>query len=392
MQASLRATCEEHKIKWFEDPTNAVTTYAMRNAIRSIVKNQNDLPLALRKERIVALQQKGSDFRSKLVRRVNKMMGLGRYSLELFNKTLKAEIPESLFEVPERILRHFIPMLVRIWREEGQFVGFRFHGTAEDSSSITFMKTFVKLQHKSGRFNVQGAEIIKKKHIKPGWINFIVNPEVPRHALRKHEIELKPVPSSDDREWREYQFDFPPSWPQMHKIKVFARGNTQFYFRNWKEGEKGDTRIIDAVRKELAKGDRQRWGNVPGRIRQYPACLYAVLCHRENSPNYRGKKIEWIDAVPQFGININPNVRTTTDGTYDLHSERGEWKELQVGRTTNFELKKPHDEKYVNANAEGKVVSTWWTAVREAQRKEAHAQKREAAADLQESRNGRLDI
>jgi hypothetical protein len=260
------------------------------------------------------------------------------------------------------------------------------------------MKNFVKLQYKPGRFNVQGVDIIKKKHVRPGWINFIVNPEVPRHALRKHEIELKPLSTGGDREWRDYHFEFPPSWPQMHKIKVSARGDTQFYLRHWKEGKQGDSRIIDAVRKELAKGDRQRWDNIPARIRQYPACLYAVLCHREDSPNYPGKKIEWIDAVPQFGININPNVRTSTDGTYDLHVERGEWKELQVDRTTNFELKRPHEHKYVdalsrgNSNAGGQVVSTWWTAVRDAQRKGAEAQKREAAAELRKTRNGRLDI
>jgi len=44
--------------------------------------------------------------------------------------------------------------------------------------------------------------------------------------------------------------------------------------------------------------------------------------------NYPKKKVEWIDAVPQFGININPNVRTWTDGTYDLGRPNPEWREL----------------------------------------------------------------
>jgi hypothetical protein len=170
----------------------------------------------------------------------------------------------------------------------------------------------------------------------------------------------------------------------MHKIKVWARGNTQFYFRNWKEGKQSDTRIIEAIRKELSKVSRQNWENIPSRIRQYPACLYAVLCHRENSPNFRGKKIEWIDAVPQFGININPNVRTTTDGTYDLLTEQAEWHRIELGGKI----------KYPNAlltNPEGAEEKPWWSSVREAQRKAAGLQNREAAAELEKSRNERLD-
>jgi len=292
-----------------------------------MVENQDDLPIGLRRENILAVQRKGDTFRTELCKRIDHTIGLCRFSIELFNKTLKVQVPQHLYEVPERVLRHFIPAIIRIWRE-GTIRHFQFNGTGEDTTSIRLMKTFYKLgERNNGRFNVQGVDIIKKGHPRPGWFELYVKPEIPRHALRKHEIELKPI-QSEDREWKDYYFEFPAEWPQMHKIKVTARGNTQFYFRHWQEGKKGDSRIIQAIKRELWPAERKRWENVQTRVQDYPACLYAVLCHRENSVNYPKKKVEWIDAVPQFGINVNPNVRTWTDGIYDLGRPSQEWKEL----------------------------------------------------------------
>ena len=51
---SLRATCEAHKIQWFEDYTNKDQTMTMRNAIRHMVKHHT-LPEALQKPAILSL-------------------------------------------------------------------------------------------------------------------------------------------------------------------------------------------------------------------------------------------------------------------------------------------------------------------------------------------------
>lgn len=311
----------------------------MRNAIRSMVANQEDLPLALRRDNILRIQQKGDAFRTDLCKRIDDMIGLCRISIELFNKIIKIEAPQHLYELPERIQRHFIPALIRIWRE-GRVQPFRFNGTAEDSSSITFMKTWYKLENTTGRFNVQGTEFIKRKHRRPGWFELYIKPEIPRHGLRNHEIELKRM-SPPDREWRDYYFEFPAEWPQMHKIKVSARGNYRFYFRHWQEGRQGDSRIIKTIKKDLRKSDRARWENVNSRIQDFPACLYAVLCHRGSLPNSPKKKVEWIDAIPQFGVTVNPDVRAGTDGTYDLGTPEPEWMELAPGRPMDFSERAP---------------------------------------------------
>ncbi|KAF4829266.1 tRNA(Ile)-lysidine synthase [Colletotrichum siamense] len=50
----LRATCERHNIRWFEDRTNADPTLTLRNAVRHMVKG-HALPRALRKENVLRL-------------------------------------------------------------------------------------------------------------------------------------------------------------------------------------------------------------------------------------------------------------------------------------------------------------------------------------------------
>jgi hypothetical protein len=126
----------------------------------------------------------------------------------------------------------------------------------------------------------------------------------------------------------------------MHKIEVFVPPNNQpqFYFRHWEEGKKGDTRIIEAIKGELRRADRERWENIRNRIGDYPASLYAVLCHREASPNFPKKTVEWIDAVPQFGINVNPNIWTATDGTYNLSDPKPEWRKLTMADVGDGQL------------------------------------------------------
>lgn len=53
-KADLVSICEQNHVRSFEDPTNAIRTFTLRNTIRSLLK-ADCLPLALRKPRLLAL-------------------------------------------------------------------------------------------------------------------------------------------------------------------------------------------------------------------------------------------------------------------------------------------------------------------------------------------------
>lgn len=54
----LVATCLHNDIPWFEDSTNADPTLTMRNAVRHLVRDQDSLPVALRKPSILSLAER----------------------------------------------------------------------------------------------------------------------------------------------------------------------------------------------------------------------------------------------------------------------------------------------------------------------------------------------
>ena len=322
-QERLRATCELYNVPWMDDPTNSDPTYALRNAIRQIVKVQDDLPVALQKENIIALAARGNQFRDVLLDEVNNTISLCKFSYEAFNGILRVECPKWIYNVPHRVLQHFIPALSRIFNTR-KLERFYFHGVGNDKASNRVIEKFLNPKMKG--FNVIHIQYRRRLHAREDMFELLLSPEEPRQAIRKKLHVPVKVSISQTGEWRLASFEFPPEWEQFSEIKVKVREDRGYYFRclNVKE----DLRLME---KHLPKRNKIRWKNAIRRSRSYPICLFAVLCHKE------GRR-EWVDAIPQLRLHLSDDVVTTSRRTYNLDECNNEWLRLKWDRTEQEDL------------------------------------------------------
>src|SRR5438876_3084020 len=200
-----------------DDPTNSDPTYALRNAIRQIVKVQDDLPVALQKENIIALATRGNQFRDNLLDEVNQVIRQCRFSYEAFNGILRVECPKSIYSAPHRVLQHFIPALSRIFNTR-KLERFYFHGVGNDKASNKVIQKFLNPKMKG--FNVIHIQYRRQGHAREDMFELLLSPEEPRRSIRrKVDVPVK-VSKSQTGEWRLATFEFPREWKQFSDIKV----------------------------------------------------------------------------------------------------------------------------------------------------------------------------
>jgi hypothetical protein len=306
-----------------DDPTNSDPTYALRNAIRQIVKVQDNLPAALQKENILALAARGNQFRDDLLDEVNNVIRQCKFSYEPFNGILKVECPNWIYNLPHRILQHFIPALSRIFNTR-KLERFYFHGVGNDKASKRVVEKFLNPKMKG--FNVIHILYRRQGHAREDMFELRLLPEEPRRSVRnKFHVPVK-VSLSQTGEWRLTSFEFPPEWKQFSDITVKVREDRGYYFRYLDKNE--DFRLME---KHLSKRNKIRWKNALRRSKWYPLCLFAVLCHKE------GRR-EWVDAIPQLRLHLSDDVVTTSRRTYNLDEYNNEWVGLKWDRTERENL------------------------------------------------------
>jgi hypothetical protein len=310
-----------------DDPTNFDPTYALRNAIRSIVKVQEDLPVALRKENIIALAERGNRFRDELLEHVNDALDQCRFSYEAFTGMLRVEIPRTTYLLPDRVVQHFIPALSRVFKSHKR-ERFYFRGLGTDKASKRTLGNF--LNPKTILFNVMGIEFRRQGHSQADFFELFLYPEKPRIKARKNSTVPVFVPRGQSGEWKVTKFEFPDNWWQFHDFNIKVTEDRKYYFRYFAENNeakvrKGDKLLMARI---MTKWDSVRWHHALRRSKYYPRCNFAVLCHKE------GKK-EIVDAIPQLRLNFTDGVFALCLGKYDLDKPEHEWVPIEredVGR------------------------------------------------------------
>jgi hypothetical protein len=326
-----------------DDPTNLDPTFALRNAIRSIVKAQENLPVALRKENIIALARRGNQYRDDLLKRVNDAVSKCRFSYEAFTGMLKVECPMSTYDLPERVLQHFIPALIRVFKTR-KLEQFFFHGVGIDKASKATLTKF--LNQKRHSFNIQGTEFRRHRHFRVDYFVLHLYPEKPRIRARRGTIIPITVPQGQFGEWKNAKFEFPEQWQQFHELIVKVKDDREYYFRYFTEENdtKGPRSDASLMNRFLTKRDSVRWKNAKHRSTYYPRCNLAVLCHMEKRVGKKDK--ESVDAIPQLGMNFSNRVFTLCTGKYDLNKREHEWVSIEREDEGGLETKRPRGVQY----------------------------------------------
>ena len=339
----LQATCKLYNVQWMDDPTNLDPTFALRNAIRSIVTVQENLPVALRKENIIVLARRGNQYRDDLLKRVNEAISKCRFSYEAFTGMLKAECPTSTYDLPERVLQHFIPSLIRVFKTR-KLEQFFFHGVGIDKASKATVTKF--LNQKRHSFNIQGTEFRRHRHFREDYFVLYLYPEKPRIRARRGTIVPINVPQGQLREWKNSEFEFPEQWQQFHEFIVKVKDDRKYYFRYFTEEKDTKGRRSDAslMKRFLKKNDAIKWNNAKLRSTYYPRCNLAVLCHKKKEVGKKEK--ESVDAIPQLRLNFSDGVFALCTGKYDLNTREHEWVSIKMEDEGGMETKRPRGVQY----------------------------------------------
>jgi hypothetical protein len=310
----LRATCEYYNTPSVDDPTNFEPTYALRNAVRHIVRNQDDLPLALRRQHILKLSGHGHRFRTDVVGQVNKLLSLCSVARETFTGTLKITCPPEIHKVSPRILRHFLPALARVFRSNKRDK-FTLHGIGQDLVSAQISNML--LNHNDLKFNIQSLEFRKFETKPSGELTLLIAPEEPRRRRKPINQEILFHPQEDDG-WRHA---ICKEWIPPWLIKISVQEDLGYYLRPL---NKKDIATYDNW---IPEHSRNLFENGLFRSKYYAKSLFPVLCHREGDLEVR-------DALPRFGIDISTGVRTSCIGgygNYDLGTGNEQWVEVEEG-------------------------------------------------------------
>lgn len=332
-KARLRATCELHDVTWVEDPTNSDPTYALRNAIRQIVKVQDDLPDALRKENVIALAARGNQFRACLVVQVNSLIRQCIFRREAFTGMMKVELPRSTYDNPPRVLGHFITALSRIFKA-GKVEEFSFHGVGNDRASAAVILRFYYSHYFV--WNVMSTQFRRLGSTEDEMYTLLLTPEVPRAAQRRRTpVSVRLLNEAGTGRWKETSFDFPEEWWQPSRISIYVQKDRDYYLRYFDRNR--DLRSSgkpSPYHRHMSKQDKIKFDNALVRASVYlPNYYFSVLCHKEGNH-------EIIDAFPHFEISLSPDVKVTAwgrDGKFNLHQAEREWVDLEdLGRTEHM--------------------------------------------------------
>jgi hypothetical protein len=297
-------------VPWFTDLTNFEPTHALRTAIRYIVRNQNDLPVALQKQSLMPLIEKGRKYKTEQLDKVNSMLSRCTFERDTFTGGIKVQFPVGMIRGLRRrqAVAHFIPALARVFLS-GKVEPFNFLGVRADKTSDTIVENFCDFKL-SQQFNVFG--LLFRKVLRSGDKRYIlyIAPELPRRIGWQNVSRIVPITVLPDQttKWKRTTFEFPVQWHQPWKIRVTVKEDRGYYFR-----------MIDQVSGVGWLHDHFNFGhwdaalflNSKKRGRFYPFPLLLVICHLEDN-------VEKIDYLPRHGIKISQDVRVKLNTTFDL--------------------------------------------------------------------------
>lgn len=300
-----------------DDPTNFEPTYALRNAVRHVVRIQDDLPLALRRQPILMLSSHGDQFRTDIVGEVNKLLSICSFARERFTGTLKITCPPEIHKVSARILRHFLPALARVFKSN-KIDKFALRGVGPDMVSAQISNML--LNPNDLKFNIQSLEFRKFEAKPSGKLTLLIAPEELRRTRKPVNQVLLFGPEEDDG-WRHAICEWMSPWT----IKISVQEDLGYYLRPLNKKD------LATYRSWIPRHSRNLFENGLVRAKYYSKSLFPVLCHREGDLEVR-------DALPRFGINISAVVRTSCIvgyGNYGLRKTKKEWDEIKRGSIKN---------------------------------------------------------
>ena len=281
----------------------------MRTAIRYIVRNQNDLPVALQKQSLMPLIEKGRKYKTEHLDKVNSMLSRCTFERDTFTGGVKVQFPVSMIRGlrRRRAVAHFIPALARVFLS-GKVGPFNFLGVRADKASDTIVESFCDFKL-SQQFNVFG--LLFRKVLRSGDKKYIlyIAPELPRRIKWQNVSRIVPITVLPDQttKWKKTTFEFPVQWHQPWKIEVTVKEDRGYYFR-----------MIDQLfgvglqdHFNFGTWDAALFLNSKKRSRFYPFPLLLVICHLEDN-------VEKMDYLPRHGIKISQDVRVKLNTTFDL--------------------------------------------------------------------------
>lgn len=271
------------------------------------------LPAALRKERVLRLAARGAIFRENLLYEVNALLDRCKIYREAFTGKLKVDCPASIVDAPIRILQCFIAGLSRIYQSE-RIEQFTLHGSQEDMVSEYIIRQFVDPAVE--KFNVLSLNFRKIPTLHHDNFFLLVTPEAPR---RKYTNKLSLTIESDDTEWKVLRCESDEISFLPATIKMLVRKDRGYYIRPLRAT---DTPAIKLV---LPQPLKLQFLNGLNRSRDYPRGLFTVLCHQDGEE-------EIYDSLPQFGIDLSEDVKSSCSGNFDLKKPNEEWTELKRGQ------------------------------------------------------------
>jgi len=334
-------------VPWFNDSTNFEPTHAMRTAIRYIVRNQDDLPVALQKQSLMPLIEKGRKYKTEQLERVNSMLSRCTFERDTFTGGVRVQFPVSMIRGLRRpAVAHFIPALARVFFS-GKVEPFKFLGVRADKASDAVVEKFCDFKLPQ-QFNVFG--LLFRKVLRSGDKRYIlyIAPEFPPRIKWQHVSRIVPITVLPDQttKWKKTTFEFPVQWHQPWKIDVAVKEDRVYYFRIidqlFREGVQDHSKF-----EKLGKWDAALVLNSKKRSRFYPFPLLLVICHLEDN-------VEKLDYLPRHGIQISQDVRAKIHTTFDLTQLD---KEEYVGMEWDPELLKRREELIKRRSRKGVEVS-----------------------------------
>jgi hypothetical protein len=295
-----------------EDETNQLATYGSRNAIRAIVENQEDMPVALRKESILDVEAKGTVFRTQLLEKVNDLLRQCRIEEEKFLGTIRVKIPLSVTRERERYLRHLLAALARLVAPLTPDVArYDFQGNKEDAVSPTIVDN---IRHPFlHQFNFHHASFKKFGSIHNDRVTYTIIPEYPRmKGLEQWSPRLRLTPVSDSPHGK-FRGSF-NAGSLLKTVEVFVETLRDYYLRRLNHE---DIRVLEAV---VPWNRSVEWHTGVRRMKAggYSPKQLHLVCHKEGD----------VDSLPQFRFDFSPDVKTFYNRSFDL-SQLEEWEGLE---------------------------------------------------------------
>ena len=334
----MKATCEEYKTPWVEDPTNSDPTFGLRNALRKMVQNQEDLPVALRKENILQMVERGRKFREQILMDTNKLLSECKFMQGDWTGVLKVFVPATVYNYPRELHRHFIAGLCRIFHNH-RIENYTFLGLASDRVSKEVVKKFWKAQ---GCLDQGEPEKVNYAAFDAQRVQFRYIPATdghywslyPQKPRRSETIDwITPVKVNEDpgKEWKSTNFKLPSKWFMPHKFTIFVKEDKGYYLRSlFQRPRRPD---MDILKKILTDRQYAEFDSTFHVDSSYPPQLYPVLCHTAAGTYVKNTKIEWIDSIPQFRLDIAGDVHSICDRKFDgIDRRRGQTFSLMPGK------------------------------------------------------------